>query len=587
MAQYQLVARAGLDSSALNAGLAQAGAAVQVFQQSANAKLAASGGAAAGAAQAAAAQARNKMFAQAQGFIGLGPGGSLISGISGIHPAAALAVAALGRLKAGIVETIAVFSQQERADRRLRAAFETNGSPGVSIRQVEAFASRQQSRTNFGDEQTLNAAATLATFNNIRGDAFLGTLGAAQDASAFRGEDLEAMVLKFGKALNDPASKLGELAESGIAFSTAEVEAIKAIQKRGDLEAAQAKVLEKLNATFGGAAEKLAEPTDKLRNAFGDVLEMVGAFFKPIMDEFANAFLPVVSALGDADLRRAVNELGKAIAPLVVSFAKVVAFGPVLGTVVGKIGGGAEWLGNIIEDAANAMAYGFRNITDTLRIAGLELMATINKSTGAFEGTLLAAGRNEAIARGEELMAARNKVLGNTAIPEGEREQLAAALQKEIDRLKLVAHGQKIPGLPADAILGVRTAIDEANKRRLDREALRDEPRFRERPAVNAAAEAIANEVDKKADQAAARRAGANNLVLAGTQESFRAIRESLRAAGAGGPNKFDAKIESNTKETAEGVEDVAEATESMRDAVNGLVRRLADPQYTVVAFAP
>lgn len=520
MATYQLVARAGLDASQLTAGLQQTAGQIEQFAKGANAKLGNMGA----ASKVAADQARNALFSKMQGFVGMGPGGALISGISGIHPAVALAVVGLSKLRDGIAATVDAFAVQERANKRLRSVIEAAGSPGVSIRQIEKFAGERQARTNFGDEQTLGAAATLASFENIQGDTFLKTIAAAQDASAFRGESLDAMILKFGKALNDPASKLGELAESGIAFSTAEVQAIKAIQQRGDIEGAQAKILEKLNATFGGAAEDLADPVTQLKNAFGDVLEVVGAFFKPIIDEFARSLTPIVAAFGDPALRDGVYELGQRIAPLVVDFAQLALGVP---GILSFFVDGAELAGGFIGGVTSIV----ETINDSF-IPGLDSMV---------------AGMLQAVVSLNDV--------ADYLVP----DDLAASAQAKVDEL-----------LPA-----ILARDEELRKKRTPEERARG----KRTPGDK-------DEEDKadKSKQATAQRVRTDNaLLVSGTAEAFKGIRESLAAArkDAVPKNPVEQKIEANTDETAENTKEMTDIlAQIQKDA-----KTRTEPRFQVVEF--
>ena len=100
------------------------------------------------------------------------------------------AVAGVGALAAGYLSARAVGGAIEsartqiQAEQKLQAVLaSTGGAAGLTAEEIKAYAGELQKMTNFGDEATINAAAMLATFKEIKGDAFKDTLAVAQDMS--------------------------------------------------------------------------------------------------------------------------------------------------------------------------------------------------------------------------------------------------------------------------------------------------------------------------------------------------------------------------------------------------------------------
>jgi hypothetical protein len=141
--------------------------------------------------------------------------------------------------------------------------------------------------TNFEDDATINAAALLATFTQIKGDTFQSAIVAAQDLSAVMGQDLNSSIVQVGKALNDPVRGVTALRKVGVSFSEEQQKQIKQLQTSGDLAGAQAIILAELQNEFGGAARAVADPFTILGNVIGDIMEMLGGALMPTLQTIA------------------------------------------------------------------------------------------------------------------------------------------------------------------------------------------------------------------------------------------------------------------------------------------------------------
>ena len=179
---------------------------------------------------------------------------------------------------AAMREASALAIKQEQAEKKLANALRVTGeSAGFSLRELKAFASQRQKLTNFGDEDTIAAMGVLSTFVNIQGKEFKDAMILAQDLSSAMGTDLKSSVVQLGKALNDPITGLSALTRIGVSFTAGEKEKIKALQQSGKLMEAQRMMLDAINQQgFAGMAEEMAEDITQLKNAWGDVKEMIG-----------------------------------------------------------------------------------------------------------------------------------------------------------------------------------------------------------------------------------------------------------------------------------------------------------------------
>lgn len=181
------------------------------------------------------------------------------------------------------------------AERKLAQVFKsTANAAGIAKDEVMAYASERQKLTSFDADDTVNAAAILGSFTNIKGNVFTQALTSAQDLSAFMGQDLQTSIMQIGKALNDPAKGVSALAKSGIQFSESQKATIKQLQETGKLAEAQGMILKEMQTQFGGQAEALVNPIDQAKHAWGDFMETIGGIVNekllPLMPKLIEAF---------------------------------------------------------------------------------------------------------------------------------------------------------------------------------------------------------------------------------------------------------------------------------------------------------
>ena len=203
-----------------------------------------------------------------------------------------LPLVALGTL------SVKAFTEQEDAIAKMEAVLKsTGGVAGVTSTHVTDLASSLQKTTTFADEVTVNGAALLLTFKNIRNemgdgnDVFDRTIKASQDLSALMGTDLNTSVMMLGKALQDPETGLTKLTRAGIQFSDQQKDQIKTLAESGDMLGAQKIMLGEIESQFGGTAEAMAQTAaGRLKQAFnelGEAAEAIGAELAPAIEKVA------------------------------------------------------------------------------------------------------------------------------------------------------------------------------------------------------------------------------------------------------------------------------------------------------------
>jgi hypothetical protein len=200
--------------------------------------------------------------------------------------------------------------EAESAQIRLNSALSaTGGAAGFGTAQLVEFAGRLQDLTSVSDDVIIAGMAILATFKNVRGEAFGRTTKAALDLTAnlndgvVSAEGLKGSMLQLGKALNDPLSNLGALSRAGVQFTEKQEEMIKALWNAGKAAEAQDIILRELETTVGGTADALGKGAGGAARLatenFGDLREEIGRFLvkSPDMEAFLRA---VAQAFKDA-----------------------------------------------------------------------------------------------------------------------------------------------------------------------------------------------------------------------------------------------------------------------------------------------
>lgn len=128
-------------------------------------------------------------------------------GVANNLKAAFAGITIVGALRSSVT----AFIDAERASNRLAFSLKTMGSDlGITLEQVEKFASKMMRVSIFDDDAIKDAAASLTKFDNISGKNFFTVLTRAMDLASESGKDLLDTVELIGKAVNDPA-KAGKI----------------------------------------------------------------------------------------------------------------------------------------------------------------------------------------------------------------------------------------------------------------------------------------------------------------------------------------------------------------------------------------
>lgn len=228
-------------------------------------------------------------------------GGGLGSGILGAAKSFAGPIAAAFSV-AAVTDFVKDAVAEAQEARKIAALTEqtiksTGGAAKISADQVGDLANAISRKTGIDDEAIQTGSNLLLTFKNIRNevgagnDIFNQATQAAVDLSAAGFGSVESASKMLGKALNDPIAGITALSRAGVTFTDQQKEQIKTLVESGDVLGAQKLIMAELTSQVGGAAEAQATASDKLKVAWGNIKESLGAELLPVLDKVANWFL--------------------------------------------------------------------------------------------------------------------------------------------------------------------------------------------------------------------------------------------------------------------------------------------------------
>ena len=172
----------------------------------------------------------------------------------------------------------------------------TGGAAKITADQVGDLATAISKKNAVDDEAVQGGANLLLTFTNVRNevgaanDVFNQATMMASDMSTALGTDMKGASLQLGKALNDPVKGISALSRSGVSFTAAQKDQIKALVATGDTLGAQKIILAELGKEFGGAGAAAATSSDRAAVAAGNLKETIGTALLPVADKMASLF---------------------------------------------------------------------------------------------------------------------------------------------------------------------------------------------------------------------------------------------------------------------------------------------------------
>lgn len=229
------------------------------------------------------------------------------------------AIAGLQRLaRAGfrfLSESVNLSGIQDIADRKLEQALKNAGEEASDaaprLRQV---ARELQGISNFGDEAIITAQALLLSFGEVGGEEGAALLShnlvdTAAGLAKTSGEavDLNTIAQALGRALTQGA---GALSRYGVSMTEAQKAQFNAAQGMEKVRL----LSEILDQNFKGLAAATVDPFKQMKNAVGDLQEVIGRGLLPVLRKLAERVTTFVQSEDAQELAEALGDkLGGAI----------------------------------------------------------------------------------------------------------------------------------------------------------------------------------------------------------------------------------------------------------------------------------
>jgi phage-related protein len=217
----------------------------------------------------------------------------------GIGKAAPFAAIGLGLVAFQAKQGVAGVMEDEKALSNLESTLKATGNAAnITTKDFFAYANQLQANTGVSASTITQGAAMLGTFKAVRNevgkgnDIFNRATAAGLDLAAKGFGTPESNAKQLGKALQDPIRGMGALRKSGVDFTEAQKDQIKALVESGDVLGAQKIILGEVEAQVKGTADAYGQTTagkiDRSKRAFEE-----------LQKSLASALLPVISAAAE------------------------------------------------------------------------------------------------------------------------------------------------------------------------------------------------------------------------------------------------------------------------------------------------
>jgi hypothetical protein len=231
------------------------------------------------------------------GSVGAEIGASLMGGMSmAVVAGTAGVVAAVIGVATAALKSLQAFVQTEKILLRLEAAFRsTSGAAGKTAREMREFAAEVAAISLAPENEILEAAALISTFQNIVGENFEKAIKVSNDMAIAMGTNTKSAALQLSKALAQPLTGLQSLREIGILFTDEQKDMIVAMNRAGEVAAAQNEVFKILaengidgnsaaTETLSGKWTQLVNSSQGLLSAIGELISAEGSLIDMLTD---------------------------------------------------------------------------------------------------------------------------------------------------------------------------------------------------------------------------------------------------------------------------------------------------------------
>jgi phage-related protein len=250
----------------------------------------------------------------------------------------------------------------------------TGKAAGLTGDQVQQLADSLSYKTGVDDEAIQSSMNMLLTFKQVRNEMGKGNdiFGRASSAMLDLGNvfgSSESAAMQLGKALSDPVKGISALRRAGVNFTDAQKDQIKAFVESGDLLSAQKMILTEVESQVGGTAAATATSAARMKVAFENLQERMGALLLPVFEKFARLIVEKVIPA----IERFVDRYG----PTLISFFKNLwkSVQPVLETLTNFLLPIFKKIGSWMADNTTVVATFFGVLAGIATIASLAALA--------------------------------------------------------------------------------------------------------------------------------------------------------------------------------------------------------------------
>jgi len=213
------------------------------------------------------------------------------------------ATAALGGLAVAGAKMVAAGEQAATSNSRIIAISKSMNLFGQESEKVANNLIKMANAQAMASGEDQNAIklgmAKLLTFSEIAKSAdelngvFARTTQVSLDLAAAGFGTVKDNATQLGKALQDPIKGLSALTRSGVTFTRAEQDKIRALVESNNLFEAQDMILRAIEQQVGGTAAATRNATDRIKVSFSLLTEQIGLALLPVLD----ALLPKIIGL--------------------------------------------------------------------------------------------------------------------------------------------------------------------------------------------------------------------------------------------------------------------------------------------------
>jgi hypothetical protein len=223
--------------------------------------------------------------------------------LAGIGVAVAGAFAIRGVFRFAQESVLAAERAQQFNDILVQVAKTTDtfgGNLTAGTNRLLKFADAQELVIGVEAELIKETQAILLSFKAVgasadqAGGTFDRATKAAFDLTGVLKTDARGAAVQLGKALENPIRGLTALGKAGTTFTDQQKEQIRVLVESGNLLGAQTLILDEIESQYGGVAEAAALGSEKMKLAFGQVQDALGAALSPAFQAFTKFFIEEV-----------------------------------------------------------------------------------------------------------------------------------------------------------------------------------------------------------------------------------------------------------------------------------------------------